>query len=193
MASLFPLFEEDRPPPIAGLVYRNGYITADEEAELVAAIDRMPWNTDWERRRQPYGGEYGLSGSSAPPLPEWGVRLAERIFRDHLTERPFDQMLVNEYQPGQGIALHRDYEPYDRTVASLSLLSSCVMDFRRVADRHRRSMLLEPRSLLVLSDEARYDWEHGIARRKTDVRRGTRMARSRRLSITFRSVKVVTH
>jgi alkylated DNA repair dioxygenase AlkB len=103
--------------------------------------------------------------------------------------RPFDQMLVNEYLPGQGISLHRDYEPFDRTVVSISLLSACVMDFRRVADGRRESLLLEPRSLLVLSDEARYEWEHGIAPRKKDRWRGGPVPRSRRVSVTFRQVK----
>ena len=42
--------------------------------------------------------------------------------------------LVNEYLPGQGIALHLDYQPFDRTVASLSLLSPCVMEFRHAQD-----------------------------------------------------------
>ena len=61
----------------------------------------------------------------------------------------FDQVLVNEYLPGQGIALHLDYEPFDRVVASLSLLSDCVMDFRRVRDGCRESLLPERRSLLA--------------------------------------------
>jgi alkylated DNA repair dioxygenase AlkB len=98
-------------------------------------------------------------------------------------------MLVNEYLPRQGIALHRDYDPFDKTVASISLISSCVMDFRRVADGERVALLLAPRSLLVLSDEARYEWEHGIARRKNDRWNGETMPRSRRLSITFRRLK----
>jgi alkylated DNA repair dioxygenase AlkB len=71
-------------------------------------------------------------------------------------------------------------------VVSISLLSPCVMGLRRVRDRHRESLLLEPRSLLVLGDEARYEWEHGIARRKTDIWQGKRISRRRRLSITFR-------
>jgi alkylated DNA repair dioxygenase AlkB len=90
------------------------------------------------------------------------------LVAEKITNRAFDQLLVNEYLPGQGIALHRDYEPFDRTVVSLSLLSSCVMDFYHPARGRRESLLLEPRSLLVLCDEARYEWQHGIARRKTD-------------------------
>ena len=98
-------------------------------------------------------------------------------------------MLVNEYLLGQGIALHRDYEPFDRVVASLSLLSPCVMQFRNADSGKTESLLLEQRSLLILCDEARYSWEHGIARRKNDFWKGIRVQRQRRLSVTFRRRK----
>ena len=111
------------------------------------------------------------------------------MFRERWSERPFDQMLVNEYVSGQGIAFHRDYKPFDRTVVSLSLLSPCVMDFRSPQDGRRFPLLLERRSLVVLSDEARYEWQHGIARRKNDRWDGITIPRRRRLSITFRASK----
>jgi alkylated DNA repair dioxygenase AlkB len=98
-------------------------------------------------------------------------------------------MLINEYLPGQGITLHRDYTPFDRTVVSISLLSACVMEFRELKTGRQESLLLEPRSLLILSDEARYEWQHGIARRKNDRWHGLRIPRARRLSITFRLTK----
>jgi alkylated DNA repair dioxygenase AlkB len=98
----------------------------------------------------------------------------------------FDQMLVNEYLPGQGIAPHRDYAAFGRTVVSLSLLSPCVMDFRHRETGRRERLLLLPRSLSVLSDEARYDWEHGIAPRGRGTWHGLRLERRRRLSVTFR-------
>src|SRR5829696_1039924 len=171
-------------PPIPGLQYLPGYVTAAEERDLVAAIDRLPWNTEWRRRRQPYGAGYGTA-AAIPPIPRWGGRLADRLFADGVTPEPFDQMLVNEYEPGQGIAPHRDYAPYGRTVVSLSLLSACVMDFRHPPTGRKEYLLLEPRSLLVLSDAARYDWEHGIAPRKRDAWQGMRVERARRLSVTF--------
>jgi len=172
-------------PPIPGLRYLPAYVTAADEAALAAAIDAAPWNTEWRRRRQPYGGGYGTA-TAAPPVPAWGRRLADRLFADGVTDVPFDHMLVNEYLAGQGIAAHRDYAPFGRTVVSLSLLSACVMDFRHPATGRKERLLLEPRSLLVLSDQARYEWEHGIAPRKTDSWHGQRVARGRRLSATFR-------
>ena len=79
-----------------------------------------------------------------------------------------------------------------RTVVSLSLLAPCVMNFRHLESGEQQSMLLEPRSLLVLSDDARYQWQHGIARRKNDRWHGVVIPRARRLSITFRALKKTT-
>ena len=187
------LFDDHLPvddlPVIPGLSYVEGFLTADSEAELTQAIDAADWDTTWERRRQLYGRSYGRQAVHAAPLPLWGRLLADRIVAAGNSEQGFDQILINEYLPGQGIALHRDYEPFDRTVASISLLSRCVMDFHCVADGRRETLLLEPRSLVILSDDARYAWEHGIARRKNDRWNGLTLPRSRRLSITFRRFK----
>jgi alkylated DNA repair dioxygenase AlkB len=190
MENLFPaeVGAEDV-PRIPGLAYLRNYIAEQEEAELASAIDALAWNTSWQRRRQLYGASYGKPEGVPQSIPPWGCSLAERIFADGLSERPFDQMLVNEYLSGQGITLHRDYETFDKTVVSLSLLSLCVMDFRHVGDERRESLLLERRSLLILSGPARYEWQHGIAARKNDVWHEMKYSRARRLSITFRSVK----
>jgi alkylated DNA repair dioxygenase AlkB len=180
-----PTVTADDVPAVPGLRYLPAYVTEADEHALVEAIDAMPWNTEWKRRRQPYGAGYGGGGDSAP-IPEWGRRLGGRLFADSITDRPFDQMLVNEYLPGQGISPHRDYAPFGRTVVSLSLLSPGLMEFRHRPTGRKEGLLLEPRSLLVLSDAARYDWEHGIAPRKRDVWQGMRVDRGRRLSVTFR-------
>lgn len=43
---------------------------------------------------------------------------------------------------------------------------------------------LEPRSLLILKDDARYKWKHGITSRKSD----NGVKRQKRVSLTFRKV-----
>lgn len=173
-------------PPIPGLAYRPDYVSAAEERALVEAIDSESWNTQWDRRRQPYGASYGPASGAERPIPGWAHYLIDRLLHDGISLRPFDQMLVNEYLPGQGIALHHDHKPFDRTVVSLSLLSPCVMNFREPKLGRNESLLLERRSLLILSDEARYEWQHGIARRKSDRWHGIKVPRMRRLSVTFR-------
>jgi alkylated DNA repair dioxygenase AlkB len=187
MATLFQLeMDDSKLPPIPGLAYLTEYVTAVEEAELVQRIDAETWDTSWERRRQLYGASYGSDDGPVRSIPDWGRALVDRMRREGISERPFDQMLVNEYEPGQGIALHQDYKPFDRTVVSLSLLSPIVMDFRNPAACERSSLLLQRRSLLILSDDARYVWQHGIARRKNDRSRGVVAPRRRRLLVTFR-------
>jgi alkylated DNA repair dioxygenase AlkB len=190
MGSLFPTeVEAVDLPRIPGLSYLRDYISKEHEMELTAAIDAEPWDTTWKRRRQSYGWSYGRGGETVRPIPSWGQALAERMHLDGIVDRPFNQMLINEYLPAQGISLHCDYEPFDRTVVSLSLLSPCVMDFRCAKDERREAILLQPRSLLVLSDEARYQWQHGIAGRKKDRWQGNVILRGRRLSVTFRLTK----
>jgi alkylated DNA repair dioxygenase AlkB len=186
---LFSMEPNTAAPEIPGLRYLADYISNETEHQLVAAIDAETWNTAWQRRRQLYGADYGRSEGAPRAIPEWGLQLAERMFANNITPRRFDQMLVNEYLPGQGISMHRDYQTFDDTVVSLSLLSTCIMDFRRTKDGRRESILLEPRSLLVLSGESRQEWQHGIATRKNDTWHGQKLPRGRRLSVTFRTVK----
>lgn len=107
-----------------------------------------------------------------------------------------DQLTVNEYTPGVGIAPHVDaHSSFTGSVLSLSLLGSCCMVFRKayVATGHGAShvinssnsssssggddgssgqawqehwkgqdrevvVFLPPRSLLLMSGEARYAW-----------------------------------
>ena len=47
---------------------------------------------------------------------------------------------------------------------------------------------MKERSLIILSDDARYEWQHAIPARKSDVVNGFKIARDRRLSLTFRTV-----
>ncbi len=188
MSSLFPIeVSSEDIPAISGLAYAPNYITEAEEARLVEAIDAEAWDTSWDRRRQIYGGGYGVNSGINRPIPDWGIAIADRLLADGRSHAlRFDHMLVNEYLPGQGIALHCDYKPYDRTVVSLSLLAACLMDFRHVASGARTFLLLQRRSLMVLDGDARYEWQHGIARRKNDRWKGQVLARRRRLSVTFR-------
>ena len=97
------------------------------------------------------------------------------------------QALVNEYLPGQGIGAHKDYQPFDE-VASLSLLSGCLMEFSKPAAHIVESIWLEPRSLVVLTGEARHEWMHAIRPRRSDLVLGEKRLRQRRLSLTLRTI-----
>ncbi|MAR56066.1 MAG: alpha-ketoglutarate-dependent dioxygenase AlkB [Rickettsiales bacterium] len=178
---------------IAGLSYLANFITKEEEAALIRTIDAQPWLNDLKRRVQHYGWKYdykvrGISEDlRLGELPDWLAKYARRLhIEGYFSQRP-DQVIVNEYLPGQGISPHTDCLPcFGDTIASLSLGSACVMDFTQ--DKQKVPQSLEPRSLVILSGDARYYWKHGIAARKTDSMDGIKVSRRRRLSLTFRTI-----
>jgi len=175
---------------IDGLKYFQNCITEDQESKIVAEIDSHNWSNELKRRVQHYGYKYDYTKKNIDKsmkvgnLSPWMLVFAEQL-RKYFGYAP-DQAIINEYEPGQGIAMHIDCQPcFKSVIASLSLLSPCVMEFRSKQDKNvKHEMLLEPRSILILKDEARYEWFHGIPARMSD----NGIERSRRISVTFRSV-----
>jgi alkylated DNA repair dioxygenase AlkB len=120
-------------------------------------------------------------------MPDWLNLLGERLQQAAVINFKPDQAIVNEYIENQGIAAHTDCEPcFADTILSVSLGGSCVMDFSRNGENV--PLLIEPRTLLEMKGDARYEWQHGIAARKTDKFNGKTCLRQRRVSVTFRKV-----
>jgi alkylated DNA repair dioxygenase AlkB len=105
-----------------------------------------------------------------------------------ITAEEPNQLIVNEYVPGQGIAPHVDSPAFGNEILSISLGSPCVMSFSGCVGAETCEILLEPGDLLRLRDEARYEWRHQIKPRKSDRWQGRTIKRARRLSLTFRKV-----
>lgn len=191
------LFEDshspDDVPNISGLRYIPDYIDDKNQDHLIETIDGQDWITELRRRVQHYGYRYGYGKQASldyiGKLPRWAAKLASQLKKDALVEEVPDQLIVNEYQPGQGIAPHIDREKFFKdTIVSLSLGSKCVMDFIHAQTREKASLLLVPKSLLIIQGEARHQWKHGIAPRKTDNYGDEQIKRERRVSLTFRKV-----
>lgn len=180
---------------IPGLRYLPDFIDAETEAALLTIIDQQPWLDDLKRRVQHYGWRYDYKARGITQdlrigaIPDWLDGLCQRLRAEGIFPRTPDQVIINEYQPGQGISAHVDCVPcFGDTIASLSLGSACVMGFSHVTTGEKQSHLLEPRSLLVLSDDARYHWQHAIPARKSDKWYSETIPRARRISLTFRTV-----
>ena len=195
--SLFAAPVRSAVPDVPGLHYFPDFLDRDAQARACAAIDAAPWRDDLMRRVQHYGWCYDYrartitSDMQIGPLPDWLHGMSR-----HLAERTglFDavpgQVIVNEYLPGQGIAMHVDRECFGPAVATVSLADDWLMDLRPV-DPFRggaESILLGRGSALVLTGEARQSWLHGMAKRKRDRIGGIWRERQRRVSLTFRTV-----
>ena len=184
-------------PP--GLIYLPNYISQDFHDRLLTIIDRNPWLSDLKRRVQHYGYKYDYTKRQVDysmflgNLPDWLFSIAQKLYHDLLIDCLPDQAIVNEYNPGQGIAPHVDCVPcFDKTIISLSLGSACVMEFARNQTSEKIAVKLEPCSLIVMQGEARYKWTHRIAPRKKDMYKGEEIRRKRRVSVTFRKV-IIKH
>lgn len=193
LLSQLSFFQTDLP---SGLKYLPDFVSGEEALYLVDKIDAQPWRSDLKRRVQHYGYRYDYKARQTReedylgPLPPFLQVLAERLTHaGHFGSIP-DQVIVNEYMPGQGISAHVDCRPcFGGVIASLSLLSPCIMRLENRKISQQVDLTLEPGSLLVLSGEARHVWTHAIPARKSDIVNGQKQPRSRRLSLTFREMR----
>ena len=140
-----------------------------------------------------------------PPLPDHIPSLSERIYSTYDSmagnnivptisrdEMRINQLTVNEYEPGQGIAPHVDTEAcFGKVLFVLNLNADIVMTLTKythqVADV-KKYVHLPRRSLVILSDEARYVYSHSISPRRFDKVQGQLVPRQTRVSLTLRHV-----
>jgi alkylated DNA repair dioxygenase AlkB len=179
-ASLF-----DSAPP--GLETRAEFITAAEEQALLERFESLPFEPfafqGWFGKRETvsFGWRYDFNEArvhAAPPIPDFLLPLRARAADlAVLPATALEQALVIRYDVGAGIGWHRDRPVFDKVIG-ISLLSACVLRFRRREGRSFQRYALDaaPRSAYLLQGEIRRDWEHSIAPVET-----------RRYSVTFRS------
>lgn len=209
---------------IPGIYLIHDFINAEEEEELLAAVDCRPWKSLAKRRVQHYGYEFCYETRNVNTkqylgeLPLFVSPILERIslFKelDSASNASLDQLTVNEYPPGVGLSPHIDtHSAFGGSIFSLSLAGPCIMEFRKYSDGDwisksastgdrdvensetstnflKRAIYLPPRSILLLSGEARYAWHHYIPHHKVDLVNDNVIRRSkRRVSFTIRKVR----
>lgn len=75
----------------------------------------------------------------------------------------FVAALVTRYVPGAGIGWHRDFPVFGPTVFGVSLATPCKFKLRLQKEPRRVFQIsLAPRSLYVMTGDARSLWEHSI-------------------------------
>jgi alkylated DNA repair dioxygenase AlkB len=161
------------PDEPSGLSYRPEFITRTEEELLITHIRALPLapfqfgQYEGKRRVAYFGSKYDFTHQrleDAEPIPAWLLPLVIRVEEfAALSRGRIDHALVTEYETGAGIGWHRDKKQFDE-VFGLSLGSPCNFRFRKKSGPkwERYSFIAEPRSLYVMSGEARHEWEHSI-------------------------------
>ncbi|KAH8059696.1 ferrous iron binding protein [Aureococcus anophagefferens] len=189
------------PAPCPGVVrYHPEFLSEAEATALAAGCRALPgWVATPRRRVLSAGGAPHPSGAWAEPLPPCLAGLAARVAAYFGGARSRRRQRVR----GGGIDAHRDGPLYEGLAVVVSLGSSARLDFSRRGERVA-SVVLRPRSLLAFSGDAYEGLEHAIAAVPADavdglVRNrdaaacavGDVVARSRRLSVTFRRFRTV--
>ena len=175
-------------PP--GLEYRPEFLDGDVEATLIDAFVALPFREapfhqyTARRRVVRFGHDAYADLGELPdggPWPAWLLDLRRKAAAAiGVADDAFVHALVNEYRPGTPIGWHRDKADYG-TVVGISLGSACRMRFRPYDNRHDRrpivAIALAPRSLYVMRDEVRWQWQHQIP-----------PVKALRYSVTFRTL-----
>ena len=181
------------PPTLPrGLVYREDFITPQEEQDLLSMVRDLPLREAQyqqftaRRRTVNYGSSYDftqLQSRPAPPIPDFLGGLRERA-ADWVGVEPEDfvQALVSEYQPGTPLGWHRDVPDFE-IIVGISLAGAARLRFRPYPWKPERkaevfALELAPRSAYILRDEARWGWQHHVPATK-----------ELRYSITFRTAR----
>lgn len=189
-----------------GLNLVHDFISQEEENALMASLTFEEGMK--HRQVQHFGYEFRYDtnniGDRTRPFPEtWMPVLRRALDRGYLDVMP-DQCTVNRYEAGQGIPPHVDtHSCCTHQIASLSLQAEVVMDFQDLSESAAAaafSVRLPVRSLMIMSDETRYAYSHGITPRKHDIVPNgggevdrpcglTLLARQTRVSLTFRKTR----
>ncbi len=91
------------------LLYIPDFLAESDQLALLAEIDALEWSTELKRRVQHYGYKYDYTAKSVSvsmlvgPLPEKCQALAVRLHVEGIFAKIPDQLIVNEYMPGQGM------------------------------------------------------------------------------------------
>jgi alkylated DNA repair dioxygenase AlkB len=164
------------PTTPSGLTYFPEFLSAQEQAHLIDAIEAMPLapaqyrQFTAKRRVLHFGGQYDFSSRellAAERIPDVLLPFRERIAS--LAAVPpdaFSHAMVAEYRCGTQLGWHRDVPDFD-IVAGISLASAARMQFRPYPSTERLrknylNLLLEPGSLYVLRESARWGWQHRV-------------------------------
>ena len=193
---------------INGLYYIENiyeYISSvyeEKPEDVINKLDKLKWepitNSINSRMVQHYGYKYNYKNNSVDEkideLPDF-LNIYKRFLTDicHQLELidesyEFNQCIINNYLPAQGISKHVDSKSYGKVIGCFTLGSGASMVFKN--GEEKKEIYVKPNSLYIMSDDARYVWTHEMPSRKSDLIDNNKIKRDRRVSLTFRNVKL---
>ncbi|TGO54930.1 hypothetical protein BOTNAR_0256g00160 [Botryotinia narcissicola] len=144
-----------------GLVLYSNFISAEEEADIIASIQKDDrWCGIGKRQTMHYGAHFDYTTFCASDtwtdVPDWIEGLVGRLPFKEEGNAEVDQFTVQYYPPGTGIPPHVDtHSAFGEYLYSLSLGSAVPMGFKRCGLNEERKMRRPKRSLGEVSGDVR--------------------------------------
>lgn len=162
------------PSHLPQAIYFENAISPLHEVALLEAIDDVSHKHVWVELRARRLQQW------AAPLPSFLDRLANDLVSLGIFTKDYkpNHILINAYEPDEGIAAHTDGPSYYPTVATLSLGSDCVMRYSVLHGREKEhekggqligEVILERGSLVVTSGVLYTEYAHSIPEKEEVV------------------------
>lgn len=179
-----------------GLYYIDNYLSQQEVATVANLLkESNKWNgvtaNKSSRRVIHYGYEYAYNRAGitkTDDIPE-NLQLLDaakinKLCNKEIITQDFNQLIINEYQPGQGIAAHIDHVKYFGPVIACISIGDICIDFTK--GYLKKPLTIESGSLYIMTGPARYEWYHAIEKKLYDGDK----KRETRYSLTYRTVSL---
>lgn len=179
---------------IEGLYYIPNYLSQKEIDDINTFLNTT---TKWSgvspninsRRVIHFGYNYSynhLGITKTDDIPD-NLKLIDNdkvnnLIKKNLLTEKFEQLIINEYKPAQGIASHIDHIKYFGPVIACISVGDISIDFSKKFVKH--SIHIESGSLYIMSGPARYEWYHAIEKKLYDGDK----KRETRYSLTYRTI-----
>ena len=184
--------------PLEGLLVKGDAITLDQETGCLHVVEGIQnCDTTTRRKLRHFGFSHDARGKNvqpSDPIPENIVPImgqCQRFLRDNGIDEVLNQCSIADYPPSVGIKDHGENFLLGKVVVIVNLLATVPVQFSLLDDRggERATILLERWSFIALTGHKN---KHGICSSELDGKAGERVARPRRVSLTFRSVPDLT-
>jgi alkylated DNA repair dioxygenase AlkB len=172
----------------------------EDTSDIISLLDTQIWShlpNSTGRLVQHYGYKYNYINKNirekCAELPTFLTKfqniLTEVCIQLNLIDEnyEFNQCIINNYYFNEGISAHTDVKSYGKVIGCLTVGAGTTVKFTN-DDQRTYEIYVEPNSMYIMTQDARYKWYHSIPVRKQDIVDNKIIERGRRISITFRNV-----
>ena len=165
---------------INGLYYIENYLdeyNLNDVKKFIQNVNLEHIGNRASRRVAHYGYYYSYDRSGLKTAPQIPVELNNLIYLPLLNDVNFDQIIINEYKPGQKIAYHTDHQTlFGPIIACITVGQEVPIYFKY--GKEIKQVIPKEGSMYIMTGEGRYKWQH-MSNNDTS---GTRY------SITYRTI-----